>query len=211
MVFDGAPPRPNGLLYMAELVSAKGDGVRQAAARQTYWLAIAARIDYLDAAAAAFTFDQPYDVDLPDDVKTGITRRVERVRTLVRSVHAWIQGPSPSKWVEAQPAYDEMERVAVSADHWIARGRADVAALRAARQRTAAAPRGGEEKRRSAEAAKAVFAKACLPAVQDYRKLHPDAPVTAIIQYLRRTRDLDESDPTLRRWLRSLGVKPPQK
>ena len=118
------------------------------------------------------------------------------------------------RYVAAVEAWEAADRLAGTTmpTHAEARVRAinertTVVAQQAARQRAVAARAGGEEKRRKAGAARRSFAEACLETAKEYRRLHPTTPITAVIAHVRRRRDIEESDATIRRWLRDLGLK----
>jgi hypothetical protein len=199
-----APPRPKQLRYMGELVTAKGDAAKQAAAKTKYWLALSDRFDWLDERAAAFQFTGPHDSYLPDVVRTGITRRLDRVRQLAVEANAWVTGSAKNKWQQAQRCYDEAESVFVSADSWIRLGRADAEKL----ARRARYQRAGTEanQERAAEAARKYARLATR-----LRRDHPEWSLAAIIDYLRRNPKKGWATPPsarqLRRYLTDAGLK----
>jgi hypothetical protein len=180
------------------------DPARQEALIGEYREQLLARVDFLDRRAAGFRFDDhPLDAALPAQVRHGIERRLARLRELAAGVRGYA---AAGRWSEAQHHYESAERVVTDTEHWLARGRAGVVAQQAAKQRTQAARKGGETARRKAEASRQAFADACLAEAKAYRRRHPDAPLSAVIDQLRRLRTIDESDDTIRRYLKSFGL-----
>jgi hypothetical protein len=180
------------------------DPARQEALLGEYREQLLARVDFLDRRAAGFRFDDhPLDAGLPAQVRHGIERRLARLRELAAGVRGYA---AAGRWSEAARHYESAERVATDTEHWLARGRSGVAAQQAAQQRTQAARKGGKAARRRADASRQAFARAFLAEAKEYRRLHPGAPVSAVIAHLRRLRDLDESDDTIRRYLTSFGL-----
>jgi hypothetical protein len=180
------------------------DPVRQETLLGEYREQFLARVDFLDRRAASFRFDDyPLDASLPAQVRHGIERRLARLRELAAGVRGYA---AAGRWSEAAQHYESAERVAIDTEHWLARGRLGIAAQQAAKQRTEAARKGGEIARRRAAASRQAFASAFLAEAKEYRRLHPGSSVSAVIKHLRRLRDLDESDDTIRRYLRSFGL-----
>jgi hypothetical protein len=176
----------------------------QAEELATHRAEIIARTAYLDALAGGFRFDQKLDADLSADMQQGIKRRLASLRELTAAVRGYA---AKNRWSESWTSYEAAERVFVNADLWIKLGRAEAGASRAARQRKTAARAGGETTRRKAQVLAAETSDAIRVPAKEYRRLHPDKPLSAVIAHLRRLRTLDESDATLRRYLRALGLK----
>jgi hypothetical protein len=191
------------------------DAQQQARLLEEHRGQILARTTYLDGVAVTFRFDRRLDDDLPSQVRHGIERRLARLRELAASVQGYaVKG----RWSEAWTAYEHAERVAVDADHWIARGRAEAAARRAAKQRALAGQAGSTAKRRTAQKARQRFANdkiiprgdikvSLLAEAKVYRRRHPDHHISGVIKYLKNLRPIDESEATIRRYLREFGVK----
>src|SRR5438132_13769251 len=115
------PPRPNPHGVIVAMLAYRSDPPRQHRTLRDHRQKIVARAEYLDHVATAFRFDHPLDAGLPPDVRRGIEKRLARVRELAAEVRGWA---AAGRWPEAEERYEQAERLAVDADHWVARGRA---------------------------------------------------------------------------------------
>jgi hypothetical protein len=148
----------------------------------------------------AFRFDHKLDAGLAAEVRQGIERRLARLRELAAAVREHARA---KQWAEVWTRYEDAERVAVNVDLWIARGRAEAGARHTSSQRTKAGRAGNEARRRLAKDT----IHAITEPAREYRRRHPDSPLSAVMLYLRNTKvAVDVSDPTLRRYLHTIGL-----